>query len=114
MYDFERSIHRRMPHDLMEWMKTHRLYQVWIDNAYQEAIGIAPEEIMEHYEEQRDLFGYDIMPFAMIEDDYLCVRFKENGASDIIYWSSERALESPEMAVFPLYHSIAEFLCKIS
>ena len=45
----------------------------------------------------------------ILDDDYLCLYYQNNGIS-IIYWSSERALESKNMAIFQLYSSYEDFV----
>ena len=67
------------------------------------------EEMLEVYKEQENLFDYDVIPFAILDDDYLCLYYQNNGIS-IIYWSSERALESKNMAIFQLYSSYEDFV----
>ena len=73
---------------------------------------IIPKEIKSIIATQRTLdilFDYDVIPFAILDDDYLCLYYQNNGIS-IIYWSSERALESKNMAIFQLYSSYEDFV----
>jgi hypothetical protein len=65
--------------------------------------------MLEVYKEQIDLFDYDMVPFAYLYDDYLCLYYRDNNIS-IIYWSSERALESKKLAIFELFTSYKDFI----
>lgn len=71
------------------------------------------DEISESYKEQIDLFDCEIIPFASLEDDYLCLYYNNNSIS-VIYWSNERSLESKEAAIFELYKSCDSFMRNIT
>ena len=88
---------------------TQRTLDILIDGVTENFVVIPMDEMLEVYKEQENLFDYDVIPFAILDDDYLCLYYQNNGIS-IIYWSSERALESKNMAIFQLYSSYEDFV----
>ena len=93
-------------------MKQKKEINLVVDGEMTKFIVLSPNEMLEAYKEQEDLFDYNIIPFALLDDDYLCLYYQNNKIS-IIYWSSERALESKELAIFELYSTYDEFIKEI-
>lgn len=79
-----------------------------MDGINEEFSNLSLNKMFEYYLEQQDLFGYNIVPFAIDLDDFLCIYFDEPEVS-IIYWSSERAIESRDMAMFKVCDNIGSF-----
>lgn len=71
-------------------------------------------EINDILEEYYDFFGYDIVPIAETDDDYICLYYRENRKKpSIVYWNYELALENPEEGILFLYDSMYEFETKL-
>lgn len=108
-YAIEIALNRIIPKEIKSIIATQRTLDILIDGVTENFVVIPMDEILEVYKEQENLFDYDVIPFAILDDDYLCLYYQKNGIS-IIYWSSERALESRKMAIFQIYSSYEEFV----
>lgn len=103
-YAIEKVMNRIIPEDVKTIIEDNRTIKVMVDGEREEFVVLSPDEMLNAYEEQKDLFDYDIMPIAYLDDDYLCLRYKDHNIS-IIYWSSERAMEEKRLAIFELNES---------
>ena len=112
-YDIELKTNHNIPEELKNFIENNNSFRIIIDDSLEEFEILKPIEILRAYTEQDDLFDYDIIPFALLDDDYLCIYFINNKIS-IIYWSTERALESKKHAIFKLFDSYKDFIneCK--
>ena len=108
-YAIEIALNRIIPKEIKSIIATQRTVDILIDGVTENFVVIPMDEMLEVYKEQENLFDYDVIPFAILDDDYLCLYYQKNGIS-IIYWSSERALESRKMAIFQIYSSYEEFV----
>ena len=108
-YAIEIALNRIIPKEIKSIIATQRTLDILIDGVAENFVVIPMDEMLEVYKEQENLFDYDVIPFAILDDDYLCLYYQNNGIS-IIYWSSERALESKNMAIFQLYSSYEDFV----
>lgn len=108
-YVIENLLNITIPEEIKEIIEKHDEINLVVDGEMNRIIILSPDEILDAYKEQEDLFDYDIIPFASLDDDYLCLNYKNNNIA-IIYWSSERAMESKKMAVFELYSSYDDFI----
>ena len=108
-YAIEIALNRIIPKEIKSIIATQRILDILIDGVTENFVVIPMDEMLEVYKEQENLFDYDVIPFAILDDDYLCLYYRNNGIS-IIYWSSERALESKNMAIFQLYSSYEDFV----
>ena len=108
-YAIEIALNRIIPKEIKSIIATQRTLDILIDGVTENFVVIPMDEMLEVYKEQENLFDYDVIPFAILDDDYLCLYYQKNGIS-IIYWSSERALESRKMAIFQIYSSYEEFV----
>ena len=110
-YDIEKMINKSLPQALVQFLDKFKVFYTEIDGILEEFHSLEINEMLVHYEEQRDIFCYDIIPFAMTDDDYLCLNYKDNEIA-VVYWSSERAMESRKMAVFEIYNTLTDFYAK--
>ena len=108
-YAIEIALNRIIPKEIKSIIATQRTLDILIYGVTENFVVIPMDEMLEVYKEQENLFDYDVIPFAILDDDYLCLYYQKNGIS-IIYWSSERALESRKMAIFQIYSSYEEFV----
>ena len=108
-YAIEIALNRIIPKEIKSIIATQRILDILIDGVTENFVVIPMDEMLEVYKEQENLFDYDVIPFAILDDDYLCLYYQNNEIS-IIYWSSERALESKNMAIFQLYSSYEDFV----
>ena len=111
-YAIEILLNLIIPEGIKKIIETKKEINLVVDGEMNKFIVLSPDEMLEAYKEQNDLFDYDIIPFALLDDDYLCLYYQNNKIS-IIYWSSERALESKELAIFELYSAYDEFIKEI-
>ena len=107
-YDIEKTLNITIPEEIKKIIETKKELNIMVDGELSKFIALSPDEIMEAYKEQSDLFGYDIIPFAFTDDDYLCLNYKNRNIS-VVYWSTERATELKALAVFELYSSYEDF-----
>ena len=108
-YAIEKVMNRIIPEDVKTIIEDNRTIKVMVDGEREEFVVLSPDEMLNAYEEQKDLFDYDIMPIAYLDDDYLCLRYNDHNIS-IIYWNSERAMEEKSLAIFELYESYRCFM----
>ena len=108
-YAIEIALNRIIPKEIKSIIATQRTLDILIDGVTENFVVIPMDEMLEVYKEQENLFDYDVIPFAILDDDYLCLYYQNNEIS-IIYWSSERALESKNMAIFQLYSSYEDLV----
>ncbi len=108
-YAIEKALDRIIPNEIKSIIENKSTVNILIDGEMENFVVIPIDEMLEVYNEQENLFDYDVIPFAILDDDYLCLYYQKNGIS-IIYWSSERALESRKMAIFQIYSSYEEFV----
>ena len=108
-YEIEEKINQTIPSEIKRIIETNDKLTITVDDEMEECIILSQNQIVEAYDEWQDLFDYSIIPFASIEDDYICLYYKNRDIS-IIYWSTERALEAKELAIFELYSSYNDFL----
>lgn len=107
-YAIEKLLNIIIPEEIKKIIETNKEINLIVDDEMYNFIILSPDEMLEAYKEQKDLFDYNIIPFAFLEDDYLCLNYKNHKIS-IIYWSTERAIESKELAMFELYSSYYDF-----
>lgn len=107
-YDVEKALNITIPEEIKKIIETKKELNITVDGELSKFIVLSPDEMMEAYKEQSDLFGYDFVPFAFIDDDYLCLNYK-NCDIPVVYWNTERATESKTLAVFELYSSYEDF-----
>ena len=108
-YEIEKVLNTIIPERIKKIIETNKEISIKVDGETNDFIVLSPNEMLEAYNEQKDLFDYNIIPFAFLEDDYLCLNYQNHNIS-IIYWSSERAMESKELAIFELYSSYDDFI----
>ena len=108
-YAIEKALDRIIPNEIKSIIENKSTVNILIDGEMENFVVIPIDEMLDVYNEQENLFDYDVIPFAILDDDYLCLYYQKNGIS-IIYWSSERALESRKMAIFQIYSSYEEFV----
>ena len=107
MYEIERITKHMLPDKIVFFVNNYVEYKIMIDGEIEILTNIKPNEI-NYYYEQRDLFGYDVIPISYINDDFICLFYLDDKIK-VIYWSSERALESIDSGVFLLYDNIETF-----
>lgn len=107
-YDIEKALNITIPEEIKKIIEIKKELSIMVDGELSKFIVLSPDEVMEAYKEQCDLFGYDFVPFAFTDDDYLCLNYKNCDIS-VVYWSTERATESKMLAVFELYSSYEDF-----
>ncbi|SEF63961.1 hypothetical protein SAMN04487934_1023 [Eubacterium ruminantium] len=112
-YAIEKVLNTIIPEEIKIIIETNKEMNLIVDGEMNNFIVLSPDEMLEAYNEQRDLFDYSIIPFAFFEDDYLCLYYKNHNIS-IIYWSTERAIESKKLAMFELYSSYDDFIKNVS
>lgn len=108
-YQIESKLKAVIPKELKIIIETKKVLKIDIDGQMEEFVLLSPEEMMDAYNEQEDLFDIDIIPFAVLDDDFLCLKYNDNKIS-IIYWSSERALEEKRLAIFEIFMSYEDFI----
>ena len=108
-YEIEQLLNIIIPEQIKRIIESQEQFKILIDGHYESFKSISINELLAVYKEQENLFDYDIIPFAFLDDDFLCLYYKKDIIS-IIYWSSERALESKSMAIFEIYYSYEDFL----
>lgn len=108
-YEIEKLLNICIPEQIKAIIELNNDLIVFMDEQKEIFKVISVDKLLEVYKEQEELFGYKIVPFAFLDDDYLCLFYKKSSIS-IIYWSTERALESKEMAIFELYSSYEDFI----
>ncbi len=109
IYHIEKLLNVTIPNEINNILETNKELNIIVDGEMNSFETLSPDEMLEAYKEQQDLFDYNIIPFAVLDDDYLCLNYQNHNIS-IIYWSTERAIESKESAVFELYPSYNAFL----
>ena len=97
-YVIEKVLNVIIPEKIKKIIETNKEMNILVDGEMNNFIILSPDEMLEAYKEQKELFDYNIIPFAFLDDDYLCLNYKNHSIS-IIYWSSERAMESKELAI---------------
>ncbi len=114
MYKIEKITRNKLPVEIVDFINTYPVYRISIDGVIENVISIKPDEI-NYYLEQRDLFGYDIIPISYIDDDYICLLYSYDNVK-VIYWSSELVLEDKALGIFVLFERIEDFLnsCMVS
>ncbi len=108
-YAIEKIVNKIIPEDIKKLIETKKILNVLVDGKMENFVVISADEMLEVYKEQENLFDYDVIPFAVLDDDYLCLYYQNNAIS-IIYWSSERAMESKDFAIFELYTAYEDFV----
>lgn len=108
-YTIEKYVNKSIPEEIKTLIETKKNLNILLDNIMENFVVLSSDEILEAYNEQEDLFDYNIIPLASLDDDFLCLYYRNNNIS-IIYWSTERAFELKEMAIFELYSSWEEFV----
>ncbi len=108
-YEIEKVLNTIIPERIKKIIETNKEINIKVDGETNNFIVLSPNEMLEAYNEQKDLFDYNIIPFALLDDDYLCLNYQNHNIS-IIYWSSERTMESKELAIFELYSSYEDFI----
>ena len=108
-YEIEILLNLTIPEEIKKIIEANKEMNITVDGEMNIFKVLSPDEMLEAYKEQKDLFDYNIIPFALLDDDYLCLNYHNQNIS-IIYWSSERALESKELAIFELYASYDDFI----
>ena len=108
-YTIEKYVNKSIPEEIKTLIETKKNLNILLDNIMENFVVLSSDEILEAYKEQEDLFDYNIIPLASLDDDFLCLYYQNNNIS-IIYWSTERAFELKEMAIFELYSSWEEFV----
>ena len=108
-YAIEKVLNLTIPEGIKKIIETNKELNISVDGEKENFIVLSPDEMLEAYKEQEDLFGYDFIPFAFLDDDYLCLNYNNHNIS-VIYWSTERAIESKELAIFEVYSSCDELL----
>ena len=70
------------------------------------------ENILDILNDNFDLFGYDIIPFAKTEyDDYICFFYEDTRYNPkIIFFAYDLSIINKEEAIFYLYNSFNEFV----
>ena len=86
-YAIEIALNRIIPKEIKSIIATQRTLDILIDGVTENFVVIPMDEMLEVYKEQENLFDYDVIPFAILDDDYLCLYYQNNGIS-IIYWLS--------------------------
>ena len=114
-YDIEKALNISIPEEIKKIIEIKKELSIMVDGELSKFIVLSPDEVMEAYKEQCDLFGYDFVEnnkekaiWAIYFDDYLCLNYKNCDIS-VVYWSTERATESKTLAVFELYSSYEDF-----
>ncbi len=108
-YRIEKALNVIIPEGIKKIIETNKEINILVDGEMNNFIVLSPDEMLEAYKEQKDLFDYNIIPFALLDDDYLCLNYQNNIIS-IVYWSSERAVESKNLAIFELYSSYDDLI----
>ena len=107
-YDIEKMTNRIIPPKIKEFIENHQEFFLKSEGGIEKYTVLTNNEMSDAYKEQRDEFGYDILPFAVIyDDDYLCLSFEKQKTS-IIYWSSEKI--EKKLTAFEMYDSYEDFL----
>lgn len=109
IYAIEKVLNISIPEEIKQIIESNKEMNLIVDGEMNNFIILSPDEMLEAYKEQKDLFDYNIIPFAFLDDDYLCLNYKNHKIS-IIYWSTERAMESKTLGILELYSSYDDFL----
>ena len=85
-YAIEIALNRIIPKEIKSIIATQRTLDILIDGVTENFVVIPMDEMLEVYKEQENLFDYDVIPFAILDDDYLCLYYQNNGiyALDIV------------------------------
>lgn len=112
MFNIKKSIIDLLTPEIKNFILKNSSFWFELDGKLEHFVVMGIDEIMHTYNKHYDLFGYDIIPFASLDDDFLCIQ--RNSSIKIVYWSTERALESREMAISYVNSNINDFLRKVS
>ncbi len=108
MYEIEKMTNHFIPVEITGFINSVSTYEIEIEHITERAINIAIDDVS-YYQEQRDLFDYDIIPISCVDEDFICLFFNKEKIQ-IIYWSSERATIDKELGIISLYDNINDFL----
>ena len=72
-YAIEIALNRIIPKEIKSIIATQRTLDILIDGVTENFVVIPMDEMLEVYKEQENLFDYDVIPFAILDDDYLCL-----------------------------------------
>ena len=75
-YAIEIALNRIIPKEIKSIIATQRTLDILIDGVTENFVVIPMDEILEVYKEQENLFDYDVIPFAILDDDYLCLYYQ--------------------------------------
>ena len=78
-YAIEIALNRIIPKEIKSIIATQRTLDILIDGVMENFVVIPMDEMLEVYKEQENLFDYDVIPFAILDDDYLCLYYQNNG-----------------------------------
>ena len=78
-YAIEIALNRIIPKEIKSIIATQRILDILIDGVTENFVVIPMDEMLEVYKEQENLFDYDVIPFAILDDDYLCLYYQNNG-----------------------------------
>lgn len=70
-YAIEIALNRIIPKEIKSIIATQRILDILIDGVTENFVVIPMDEMLEVYKEQENLFDYDVIPFAILDDDYL-------------------------------------------
>ncbi len=69
-YAIEIALNRIIPKEIKSIIATQRTLDILIDGVTENFVVIPMDEMLEVYKEQENLFDYDVIPFAILDDDY--------------------------------------------
>ena len=75
-YAIEKVVNAIIPEGIKKIIETNKEINIIVDGEMNNFIVLSPVEMLEAYKEQRDLFDYNIIPFAILDDDYLGLNYK--------------------------------------
>ena len=75
-YAIEIALNRIIPKEIKSIIATQRALDILIDGVTENFVVIPMDEMLEVYKEQENLFDYDVIPFAILDDDYLCLYYQ--------------------------------------
>ena len=92
-YAIEIALNRIIPKEIKSIIATQRTLDILIDGVTENFVVIPMDEMLEVYKEQENLFDYDVIPFAILDDDY----FNDNLNNCVKYAIESKVKEQEEI-----------------
>ena len=75
-YAIEIALNRIIPKEIKSIIATQRTLDILIDGVTENFVVIPMDEMLEVYKEQENLFDYDVIPFAILDDIIRIMEFQ--------------------------------------